>query len=275
MAALLILITLVILAVLFVAGLICFDMFSGSTERTLAERRNAQRRWQPPFARGKDLAHWARAKAGQIVGNWLEDKPTSAAAEKLSAELHDGATRAMLPLVPDHQAQRTVACPDEGQGMVGITVPEVLEIADYIRRMPRAERKRIHDLAFENAKKLKNLDHNQYNADQTPCPLQGDDQVCRVYDARPLRCRPLHAATIARQLGLEAPKEGEIPEWLPDAQTVEQGIEEGEAQALQSAGLDANLYELNSALVTALDTPDAAQRWRKGEDTFAECTRYR
>lgn len=273
--ALLIVVVLVILGVLFVVGLICFDLFSGSAEQTLAERRKAERRWQPPFARGRDLAHWARQRATQIVRKWVGEKPTAAAAGKLSAALHEGATRAMLPLVAEEQAQRTVACPDEGQGMIGVTVPEVLEIADYIRRMPRAERKRIHDLAFENAKKLQNVDHTQFSAEQTPCPLQGDDQVCRVYDARPLRCRPLHAALIAEQLGLEAPQEGELPSWVPEAQTVEQGIEEGLAQGLESAGLDAHLYELNSALVTALDTPNAAQRWRAGEDTFAQCTRYR
>jgi hypothetical protein len=54
---------------------------------------------------------------------------------------------------------------------------------------------------------------------------------------------------------------------------VEQGVERGLEEALDSARLDAHVYELNSALVTALDTPDAPERWIEGEDVFAGCRR--
>ena len=47
-----------------------------------------------------------------------------------------------------------------------------------------------------------------------------------------------------------------------------QGIEIGMIRALKSAGLDSNLYELNSALVTALENPDAEERWARGENLF-------
>ncbi|MBI3467040.1 MAG: hypothetical protein HY000_28835 [Planctomycetes bacterium] len=267
-----------LLAILLVVALVWFDLASGNAERALMERQKTVRFWQPPFVRGSDLANWAREMATQLVGKWLASKPTAATPGGLAAELHKGATRAMVPLVPDPETQRVVACPAEGQGMIGVTVPEVLEIAEYIRRnLPPAERDRIHDLALHNAKKLNDVDHSHFNAAETPCPLQGDDQVCRVYVTRPLRCRPLHLATIARELGLEAPASGgESPPWASHEQSVEQGIEEGVACSLKSAGLDANLYELNSALVTALDTPDAAQRWISGEDVFARgCALYR
>ncbi len=51
-------------------------------------------------------------------------------------------------------------------------------------------------------------------------------------------------------------------------QTVAQGIEMGLTRALKSAGLDANIYEINSALATALGSPDAAERWANGERVF-------
>jgi hypothetical protein len=45
-------------------------------------------------------------------------------------------------------------------------------------------------------------------------------------------------------------------------------MEIGVTRALKSAGLDANIYELNSALAAALETPDAAERWARGEQVF-------
>ena len=260
----------VVFVVVAVVAIIWLEVaFRGDRGRT--EREEEVRRWQPPFARGGDLVNWARSTTARTVGKWLAGKPTAATPSKLAAELHEGATRAMLPLAPERETRRTVACPEEGQGMIGITAPEAIEIADYIRRnLSRAERDRIYDLALENAKKMADLGHTQLSVDETPCPLQGDDCVCRTYEARPLRCRPLHAATIARQLGLETSgAAGEIPPWASHMLSIEQGVEEGLIRSLESAGLDANLYELNDALVTALDTPDAAERWKQGDGVFA------
>ena len=56
---------------------------------------------------------------------------------------------------------------------------------------------------------------------------------------------------------------------------VAEGAERGFSHALQSAGLDGELYDLNGALVTALDTPNAAERWVHGDRIFDNCPRYR
>ena len=86
--------------------------------------------------------------------------------------------------------------------------------------------------------------------------------MCCTFALRPLRCRPLHARSIAEtfsQRKATTPRHEEI---------VAQGIEDGMKRALKSAGLDAKMYELNSALATALGIPDAAERWARGEDVF-------
>ena len=44
-------------------------------------------------------------------------------------------------------------------------------------------------------------------------------------------------------------------------------------RALKSAGLDANIYELNSAVATALEISDAAERWARGDDVFRNTRR--
>ena len=54
-------------------------------------------------------------------------------------------------------------------------------------------------------------------------------------------------------------------------EAIGEGVSDGLAHGLENAGLDASKYELHSALVTALDTPDAAVRWAAGDDLFGSC----
>lgn len=171
---------------------------------------------------------------------------------------------------------RIVACPEAGQGRVGVTAPEALAIAAHIRKnKSRAEQKRIYELAVENAKKIA----SRPSGDPTPhpCALQGSNHVCCTFALRPLRCRPLHAASIIKETGqrtvpLPRPQPGD-PDARRHEEIVAQGIEDGMTRALKSAGLDANIYELNSAVATALEIPDAADRWARGDDVFRNTRR--
>lgn len=254
-----------------VPALYCLEIALRGHDAEAERRKNWI--WRPPFARGGALLDWAAATTRRMVGEGLSGRRSAATPVKLAADLERGATRAMLPLASEQQAGCPVRCPDEGQGMIGVTAPEVLQVADTIRRtMSRAEKQRIYDQALANSQKISGLDHTQFNGTEAPCPLAGHDHLCRVYAARPLHCRPLHAAAIAAKFDLEIDRAGPADAIL--AQTVRQGVAAGLESGLQSAGLDARLYELNSALVTALDTPDAAVRWANGEDVFAGCKQY-
>ena len=149
-------------------------------------------------------------------------------------------------------------------------------MAAHLRKnRSRAEQKRIHGLAVENSKKISSRVRGDSDLQPLPCPLQSQDHVCCVYAARPLRCRPLHATSVAKGMGSRsvqlAGSRAEAPDEDRHEQTVAQGVEIGLTRALRSAGLDANVYELNSALATALETPDAAERWANGENVFATC----
>ncbi len=59
--------------------------------------------------------------------------------------------------------------------------------------------------------------------------------------------------------------------WTAHARVVAEGVEEGLVRALDMAGIDGNVYELNSAVAAALRTPEAARRWLDGEAGFADC----
>jgi Fe-S-cluster containining protein len=280
---------------LFLLG--CFAVVKLLPASFLGEPAKAVLTWLPPFIGGEALRNWAARTAEQATQKRLAGQRNGETAAQLAAEVEDAVMQAMLPLASPEERGRVVACPKTGQGTIGVTAPEALAIAAYLQdNMSRAEQQRIHDMAVENARniasraqgylppipllvavemneKTKLASHSPGSRPAPlPCPLQGQDHVCCVYTARPLRCRILHAITVARDTpGPDAPPGESRPEALDDnrhEQTVAAGIEIGVTRALKSAGLDANIYELNSALATALETPDAAERWARGENIF-------
>jgi hypothetical protein len=231
--------------------------------------------WRPPFIHGDSLRAWAAAAAERIASKHLLGERTAATPAQLAAEIEDGAAQAMLPLARQAELERVVACPESGQAAIGLTAPEALAIADYLRaHLPRAERERIRALAAENAQKLAQMRQGELTPAALPCPLASEDNVCCAYAVRPLRCRPLHAITIAKSMESRAAEcDGADAETRHDRYeyAVEQGIETGLSHALDAAGLDSQVYELNGALAVALGTPHAAERWANGEHVFQDC----
>ena len=53
--------------------------------------------------------------------------------------------------------------------------------------------------------------------------------------------------------------------------TTGRGVQTGLCIGAIRSGLDGRTYELPGALLRALDTPDAEERWARGEDVFAGC----
>lgn len=245
-------------------------------ESLLGEPARSVLKWVPPFLGGKALRDWAATTAEQLAQKRLAGKRTGETASLLAMEMEEAAMHAMLPLLEPRELERIVACPEKGQGHVGVTAPEALAIAAHIRKnKSRAEQERICESAVENAKKIA----SRAPGDQTPhpCSLQGPDHVCCVFALRPLRCRPLHAISVAKEIGQRAgqptPSATGATKEPRHEEIVAQGIEAGMARTLKSAGLDANIYELNSAVATALEIPDAAERWARGEDVFRQTLR--
>ena len=150
-------------------------------------------------------------------------------------------------------------CPSCRNHKIAVTPPEALAIvAQMWRTLPSSEVQRVHKLSVANAQRAKGLDGAQYEAAQIECPLLARDGSCAAYAARPLHCRGWCFSS------------GENGDrcLLEDS-----GAEDGIVQGLNAAGLEGGLYELNSALATALSTPDAASRWAKGQEVFASCER--
>jgi len=147
---------------------------------------------------------------------------------------------------------------------VSATPPLIFAVADALRaNLNPAAGGRIRA-----AEKLtRGLTLTVRRAGHQPCALLLDD-VCTVYAARPLACRTFVSTNLAA-----------CEQWAPEIPVpeVSKRIRSACAQALLAAmrahGLPLHSYELNHAVVLALDEPDAERRWLGGEDVFAPVAR--
>ena len=107
-----------------------------------------------------------------------------------------------------------------------------------------------------------------------PCGLL-QDNTCMAYEARPFKCRGWNSVRLEaceRAYGPDNPIiKTETPTTVPVdpfAFVMGNAVLNGLSDATQHAGLDGGAYELNAALLRALDLPDATLRWRNGERLF-------
>jgi hypothetical protein len=239
-----------------------------TTQEELAAETRARVAWRPSFIQGEQLEEWAAGAANRAAVGALAAGRNATTAARVVDAVAAGATPAMLPLARPAEAERVIPCPEAGQGTIGVTAPEILQIAEHLRQTCSRR-----DLECIRARALAAATGPVISSPVTPasCALQGDDSVCCAYHARPLRCRPLHAMAIAHSMGERRADPGEQAAAGEYERTIARGLEDGLKRALRSAHLDSTVYELNSALAVALGTPDAAVRWAQGENVFASC----
>lgn len=261
-----------ILLGLLTCGLFSIVLFVACALVVQARKASATLEWRPPVARGQELQNWIASATNRIARRHLSEPSSTATAIRMVAEVEEGAMRAMLPLTDPEEIMRIVACPEGGQGLIGVSAPEAIAIADSIRRhLSLTEQDRILKLAMENANRLSPDASAEVDPLALHCALLGKDRVCCAYGSRPLRCRPLHAIAIANVTATQNGEPGEPIDGCRHVYSVAAGVEEGLVRAIKSAGLDAEVYELNSALVAVLSRPDAEERWSRGEAGFADC----
>jgi Fe-S-cluster containining protein len=155
-----------------------------------------------------------------------------------------------------------------------VTPLEALIAAEYLQQSCNAAQlAAIRERLGENAARRAAMTTAERRNVRLRCGLLGDDGLCQAYAARPLVCAGVFslsrtacetAATSPNLAEQAIPLDRPVKAWM-------MGLSGGLQRALVEAGLDGNLYELNSAVLCALETPDAARRWLAGEDVFADC----
>ena len=112
----------------------------------------------------------------------------------------------------------------------------------------------------------------EYKRTSIACGLLKEDNTCGVYAARPLACRGYNSLSV--QKCEEAYNHPAAPNTAPfdyHAKVWVVAIGNGMMDAQRARGLDAKGYELNSAVLCALTTPQAATKWINGQDIFKDC----
>jgi hypothetical protein len=130
---------------------------------------------------------------------------------------------------------------------------------DGLRARLRANLDRTRELGEEGRKRA-NL----------ACALLDAQGACTAYAARPAQCRKFHSTVLATcEASFARPEDDAIasPEHPAVAHNAAVIIAQA-ANAARDAGFDAAAYDLNAALLEALDNPKAERRWRAGKKAF-------
>lgn len=152
---------------------------------------------------------------------------------------------------------------------VTATAPEVLWLAAFIRAVTPALKARGIDLRGQVQQahlRTHGLGERGRLEARQRCPFIAQG-VCVVYQVRPLACRGLASHDRRACANAAAGRIDRIPYSEPHLRV--RGLVQNAMQsALRDAGVAWLAYELNAALLIALDDPHAAQRWARGEDVF-------
>jgi hypothetical protein len=145
--------------------------------------------------------------------------------------------------------------------------PEIFYAAGFVRRQFGSELQEVLSRVREKDALSRGLGARQRPAFKIPCGLLVDNS-CSIYAARPSACRGLTSISVET---CERGYNGEEVEVQTPAVWTE--IRRAHNQALWAAlvasELPAHSYELNHALLVALEDEGAEKRWLKGEDVFA------
>lgn len=150
---------------------------------------------------------------------------------------------------------------------------EAIHIADILKKSrSKVELEVLKQKMKERVAGFKGGSVRENVNNKTVCPLLHENQ-CSVYGDRPLTCRMAHSFSVkrCRQSFHKDRTQVEIPMSL-ELLTKISGVIEGSFDGLPKFKLDGSLYELCSAVLFALVTPDAALRWASGDlGVFAQC----
>ncbi|HJN12968.1 MAG: hypothetical protein QGH33_18320 [Pirellulaceae bacterium] len=256
-------------AILVIVAVLCLMFlsvaFSGPPAVTVSatkESSAAKEPWQPPLDNDDTLVRWATRVAANVTTNRLSMARSRSTATELAQELYTGTSEALQQL-REEKAQ----CPARCHEMVGATAPEVLAVADSMHaQLCETEVDRIRRAAETNLMQTRTMSRQEYASADITCPLLTNGGTCAVYVLRPLFCR-MDGPVCGRDDSSEQQR-------LGSSSSLAIGIGKDLSNGLAAVGVDANRYELNSALLVALYEPTMSARWASGEPTFAKCKQF-
>lgn len=153
---------------------------------------------------------------------------------------------------------------------VEVRAHEMLAIKAYVTKHFSAEKiAQLLTEAQHNAALIRTITPAQHLTSNMKCPLLQDNQ-CSAYSVRPYRCRNFHATDAhACEESFADPANMDIATGMIEtvalaADAHSQGFE----AAITNKGLDARIYDFNTALVEVLSDMNCEKRYLRGKKTF-------
>jgi Fe-S-cluster containining protein len=147
---------------------------------------------------------------------------------------------------------------------VHVRAHEVFAIVNYIAsKFSAQEREELIVRLKKHSERIAPMTRVQHETTNVPCPLLVDS-ACSVYPVRPLGCRRHHSTDVsACQYSHDHPEDvGFVGARDPAFFSLWSGMTSAAHQAYETAGFDAEEYELGTAILSALQNPASARRWR-------------
>jgi Fe-S-cluster containining protein len=145
-----------------------------------------------------------------------------------------------------------------------VSVPEFLRILHHVNEEFDEEAvSALRERSAEYAAQVHGRDLHRPSNESVPCPLLVDD-VCSVYDARPLVCRGYNSASVEACRRAHTDAAVLVPIFAP-LKDVTDGATVGMAQRLRAAGLSDAMVDLGTALHTALEADTGVESILRGE----------
>ncbi|MET0499377.1 MAG: YkgJ family cysteine cluster protein [Steroidobacteraceae bacterium] len=156
---------------------------------------------------------------------------------------------------------------------VDVRPVEVVRILEFMETsLPPEERKRIVGEIVASSAAIQTMNEIERMRRTVKCAFLADGR-CTIYAARPQTCRNYHATDVAGcEKSFHEPENEDIdPEFAPLVYQSGGAHVDGFSQAMQDAGYDVAVFELNTALAAALAQPvTTRKRFEAGESLFAD-----
>jgi Fe-S-cluster containining protein len=146
---------------------------------------------------------------------------------------------------------------------VDVLAPEAFRIAAHLKQTRSPGE--LAELAYRLGA------YSQHDFGRRPCVFLAHGH-CSIYEVRPMVCRGYNSLSRERceafyhdaSIDLRGTKDGV-------AACLSEAMEDGVIAGLNALGLDAQWYELPSAVLRALETTTGPARWARGEAVFQDC----
>jgi len=148
---------------------------------------------------------------------------------------------------------------------------EIFLIADYVRKQfSPDELLALKRQLRESSEIIAPLTYEQHLTTNVKCGLLQDNR-CSVYAARPALCRAYHSISLDKCIEtFDSPENMQISSENQTIHWVSRSAIQGFEEALKKVKLDNGAYEINKALLYALDDPECERRWQQGKKAFPD-----